>query len=460
MPETLTVVLADAIDPTRAPLHPSNYSERIVYGHLYETLISLDCQGSVGPGLAESWSSRDGGRRWVFTLREGATFWDGTSVTARRIAEVWGGEATSRAARAAGVHEIVAQSDESDRELVVYLDPARSDVPRFLADPAFAVALRGSASRWPLGSGPYSPHSEGAEGSSSSSAVLTVRPVESGEGPVIRFRPATGTGTDARDLLQDGVDVMITSDPVVLDYAADRSQFDDIPLSWNRTYLLLSTTRARELRGGRRVSRLSDRVVDELARDAVSGDARGYRPPGWLDDLEACTDPYRMLAGLPPIASGADREDLRRIVYHDRDPTARELAERIAALAAADPRASPEAASLATAVPGLRNGGAASDGGPPWAEGLDGESFAASLREGSDFAYILPVQTHVADPCLEIMRLVSEVEWWAQVGTGLSSLPLPLIDTRAHAIVRAEHVGLTVDWSATLRVRYGMAGVR
>ena len=456
MPETLTVALPDAIDPTRAP-HPSNGTERILYGHLYETLIALDCLGDVIPGLAESWSSRDGGRRWVFTLREGATFWDDSPVTARRVADSWGNDVTSRAARAAGVHETVV---EGDRELVIYLDPARSDVPRFLADPPFAVALHGSASRWPLGTGPYRPHSEGPAGPASSSGALAVRPVQSGERPFIRFRVATGTETDARDLLEDGVDVLVTADPAVLDYAAARSQFDDIPLPWNHTYLLLSTTRARELRGGRRVSPLSDRVVDELARDAVRGDARGHRPPAWWDDLGACIDPYRLLAGLPPIASGADSEDLRRIVFHQRDPTARDLAGRIAALAATDPHSSPEAASLATAVPGLQGEDVPRDGGAPRTGGLDDERFTVSLREGSDFAYVLPVQAHVADPCLEIMRLVSEVEWSAQVGTGLSSLPLPLVDTRAHVIVRAKHAGLTVDWSGTVRVTRGTAGVR
>jgi peptide/nickel transport system substrate-binding protein len=311
MPETLTVALPTAIDPRHAP-RPSNDSERIVYGHLYETLINLDCHGNVAPGLAESWNSRDGGRRWVFTLENSAAFWDGSPVTASSVAEAWSSGSGRRATRAAGINETVV---EGDRQLILTFDRTRVDVPRLLADPALAVALRRSASRWPLGTGPYRPNNANAEASNTLSRVVTVRPVESGVAPLIHFHAATDSGIDARDLLEDDLDVLVTSDPAVLDYAAARSQFEDTPLPWNRTYLLLSTTRARELRGGRLVSPLSNRVVDSMARDAVRGDARGHRPPGWWDDLEGCVDPYRLLAGLPPIASGADREDQRRIVF-------------------------------------------------------------------------------------------------------------------------------------------------
>ncbi len=444
--DTVTVALPGALDLARAP-HPGNDSERILFAHLYETLIALDCQGGVRPGLAESWSSRDGGRRWTFVLRAAATFWDGSPVTARRVADSWDNEVTSRAARAAGLQTTEAVDQ---RQLVVYFDTARPDVPRSLADPAFAVALRESPFRWPLGTGPHRPDTANAIGPAAGGAV-TVAPLAAHRRPVIRFRPSTGDEIDARDLLEDGVDVLVTTDPAVIDYAANRSQLDDVPLPWHRTYLLLSTTRARELRGGHRVSPLSRRVVDDLAGDAVRGDARGHRPPGWWDDLDACTDPYRLLAGLPPIASGADSEDPRRIVFDRRDTTARELTERIAALSAADPNRSPEAASLAAAVPALRSGSA------PRTEGLDAEGFAASLRDGNDFAYVLPVPTHVADPCLQVTLWVSEVEWSAQAGTSLSSLPLPLVDTRAHVIARPGRVGLTVDWSGTLRVMPGPA---
>ena len=56
-------------------------AERIAFRHLYETLLRVDCTGALRPGLAESWTSEEGGRAWRFTLREGAAFWDGTGDT-------------------------------------------------------------------------------------------------------------------------------------------------------------------------------------------------------------------------------------------------------------------------------------------------------------------------------------------------------------------------------------------
>ncbi|MER7621167.1 ABC transporter substrate-binding protein [Streptomyces sp. NPDC126503] len=50
-----------------------------------EGLTRLDANGTVVPALAESWRSENGGRSWVFTLRE-AKFQDGGDVTAEAVA--------------------------------------------------------------------------------------------------------------------------------------------------------------------------------------------------------------------------------------------------------------------------------------------------------------------------------------------------------------------------------------
>ncbi|MHC4897324.1 MAG: ABC transporter substrate-binding protein [Planctomycetota bacterium] len=49
---------------------------------IYETLVRRGHDGRLVPGLAESWSFEDKGRRVRFVLREGARFHDGTPVTA------------------------------------------------------------------------------------------------------------------------------------------------------------------------------------------------------------------------------------------------------------------------------------------------------------------------------------------------------------------------------------------
>lgn len=53
---------------------------------VYETLVRRDAEGRIAPGLAASWRIDDGGRAFVFTLRPGAAFHDGTPVTAAAVA--------------------------------------------------------------------------------------------------------------------------------------------------------------------------------------------------------------------------------------------------------------------------------------------------------------------------------------------------------------------------------------
>src|SRR5688500_17000657 len=71
-----TIALTEAVDPANAPV-PSNESERLLFRQLYETLIRVDCNGRVVPGLAVSWRLETDGQTWIITLRENARFADG-----------------------------------------------------------------------------------------------------------------------------------------------------------------------------------------------------------------------------------------------------------------------------------------------------------------------------------------------------------------------------------------------
>src|SRR5256885_4895087 len=81
---TVTIGLTDAVDPRHAPLG-RNDAERIVFRHLYETPVRIDCDGHAVPELFDQWTKDDGGRRWTFRLRDGAQFWDGAPVTAQDV---------------------------------------------------------------------------------------------------------------------------------------------------------------------------------------------------------------------------------------------------------------------------------------------------------------------------------------------------------------------------------------
>ena len=69
-------------------LDPSvEYSNGIIPMHnVYETLTRYDITTKkVQPLLAESWKSEDNGKRWVFKIRKGVKFHDGSALTAEAV---------------------------------------------------------------------------------------------------------------------------------------------------------------------------------------------------------------------------------------------------------------------------------------------------------------------------------------------------------------------------------------
>lgn len=52
-----------------------------------ETLLNVDSNGDLTPGLASDWTIEDSGTRWQFTLRNRVLFHDGTVMTAQRVVE-------------------------------------------------------------------------------------------------------------------------------------------------------------------------------------------------------------------------------------------------------------------------------------------------------------------------------------------------------------------------------------
>src|SRR3989454_10806834 len=138
---TITIGLSDAVDPRHAPF-ARNDAERIVFRHLYEAPVRVDCEGHVLPELADKWAKDDGGRRWTFRLRDGAQFWDGAPVTAQDV--VFG---------RGGVGYTLGAPDKS----VVGLSFAkgRDDVPARLGDPGPAGTQPAPDSGWAVGTGAH-----------------------------------------------------------------------------------------------------------------------------------------------------------------------------------------------------------------------------------------------------------------------------------------------------------------
>lgn len=58
---------------------------RFVWSQVYETLVRLDSDLNIIPGLAESWETPDNGTTWIFHLRKDVTFHDGTQFNADSV---------------------------------------------------------------------------------------------------------------------------------------------------------------------------------------------------------------------------------------------------------------------------------------------------------------------------------------------------------------------------------------
>jgi hypothetical protein len=358
---------------------PSNDSERLLLRNLFDNLVRLDCEGTVRPALAESWTVDSGGRGWIVTLRKGATFPAGDPMSASdvvgtlRLLDI----IDTASARAFGMDSAIALDDRHLR--LVMNDTVGDYPPRFLADPAL-VLIDGLAFGGGAGEG---------------SLEVTQR----GGLPVIDFR--FPLKRDPRDALDQEVDLMVTRDPALVDYVSNRAEFATFPLPWSRTYVLAEPGAGQgELAGG--LSAAS--VRNSLAKDAVRADGRVADPPYWWSDNGKC----RPTSPLPTKKASS------RIVYRKDDEVARSLAERIVA--------------LASAGAGLR------------AMGLDAAEFTTAVNAGLERAYIIGLPRQSLAPCRDASM------WPAGVRL------LPLIETRAYAIVRKGTPPLTVEWDGTLRV--------
>src|SRR5712692_8800592 len=140
---TITIGLSDAVDPRHAP-RARNDAERIVFRHLYETPVRIDCDGHALPELFDQWTKDDGGKRWTFRLREGAQFWDGAPVTAQDVVFGKGGFGYTLSA-----------PPPDSRAVTVTLAKGNDDVPAVLGDRSLTVIKSAPDTSWPIGTGRF-----------------------------------------------------------------------------------------------------------------------------------------------------------------------------------------------------------------------------------------------------------------------------------------------------------------
>ena len=437
--------------PASAPrvermIPPRSLAERVVYAQAYETLVRFTCEGKLAPALAERWTGDSTGRVWTLTIRSDVTFWQGLPVTADVVADVWRDRRIDLGASAGRVRDAVERvTITGEREITVHFREGHRDGPRLLADPYFAVAHRpGPHLTQHRGTGPYRFRvlNEPDGMASGDPSAIILGPDVAGAGPVLVLR--TMRSADARDFIDRGVDVLVTSDRRVTDYASTRPELHLRPLQPDRAYVLLSTARS--------AADAPLIVPDDdprwavlrasLARDVIRTSSPRAPDRWWGSHEQAAACAVTPPESAPAWSALTAAPRARRLVYSADDPVSGDLARRLVALATYDGGASTESSALRELLPELLESGA----GPLVAAALSDGELTASLRRGADLGYLLALPRRSLDACAAWRQLAVRAPW---VG---APVPALLAEAGPTLITGPRAPGLIVEWDNALRV--------
>ncbi|KKG08470.1 ABC transporter substrate-binding protein [Methanosarcina sp. 2.H.A.1B.4] len=129
---------------------------RFVWSQVYETLVRLDSDLNVIPGLAESWETPDDGKTWIFHLRENVTFHDRTPFDADSVVFSYSNQSYVRQA----VLKPVQSVEALDTHTVKFVLKKPMPLPFYLTHVAWPVMGPGCLDAEgnfvkPVGTGPF-----------------------------------------------------------------------------------------------------------------------------------------------------------------------------------------------------------------------------------------------------------------------------------------------------------------
>lgn len=129
---------------------------RFVWSLVYETLVRLDSDLNLTPGLAKSWESDETGRIWTFHLQEGVKFHDGTAFNADAVVYSYGDRTYVAKTKTLLLEKVEKIDDYTVRFTCVKPSP----LPTYLTHIAWPIASPSSVDAegkftGPIGTGPF-----------------------------------------------------------------------------------------------------------------------------------------------------------------------------------------------------------------------------------------------------------------------------------------------------------------
>jgi len=154
----------DADNTTMDPHRSTAAVDRQVYNNVYGKLVDIDSKFNIVPQLALSWDVKDGGKTYVFKLRRGVKFHDGSDFNAESVK--WNFErmrdpalASPRRSEIAPVKEVkVVDPYTAEITLTAPFTPFLSvltDRAGMMVSKAAVEKLKDDFARNPVGTGPF-----------------------------------------------------------------------------------------------------------------------------------------------------------------------------------------------------------------------------------------------------------------------------------------------------------------
>jgi len=397
--------VTEPVSPGHAPI-PHNASERVVFAQLYETLVQVDCAGRTQPGLAESWTGEEGDTVWIFTLREGARFWDGTRITPGDV----------RRSLSANLDQFVNVLDA--RRVAIHLPESNARFPKLLAHPSTAISVTRPGWTWPVGSGPSRLRASDPAPLPDLRCLPNLNHPAAPAWKSLTFH--VKPGTDPRDLVATDMDLTLVMDMDEVGFFNDAPGFRSVPLPWNRLYLLVCPPDMN--------ARGADRWIMAAAKMDVGRDVTAISARSWREIMFPASeeDDCPGLGEQPAGAQSArldwnlEAKNLDRdvIAYPGNDSGAREMAQRLGALA----------------------------GGSARTAALPDGSIDFSMQWQMAGAFILPVDQAYPTGCLQMADFLGKATWLQE-----STLDLvrPLGLGRSWLVVHGSLSGIELAYDGT-----------
>jgi peptide/nickel transport system substrate-binding protein len=154
-----TLRLAQSAPPSNFTIGNWSGGESILFNSVYDTLLTLDTDGDILPGVAESWEYNEDRTQLTLKIRDGMTFTDGATLDAAAVVASLEAarKGASTSANLASVSSVEAVDDST--VLVTLSQPDAAIIPIFtstvgaIGSPEVLTAE--SSKLEPVGSGPY-----------------------------------------------------------------------------------------------------------------------------------------------------------------------------------------------------------------------------------------------------------------------------------------------------------------